>query len=467
MKTKLISGAAVKILLVLCIFGSLSAEGWKQISGTNPYVHKIFFPDNNPSKVIVCSDALESDFSSISVEFPTLGHGYKFNNNGGDSFADFDTALVFFSVFDIIQLPDKTTTWIAAVRYFTNGGIVVTTDNGATWSKDQIRMQSPGQAVKLSASATGGKTRIFGAMINTIDDDGFVVTEDEFNIYKGSDSLKAELRDIAVSKANPSLLFAAADNIIPGNEGVYHSYNFGETWIKDIDGIKNLRILCVHPMSNNPAVVYCGADSIAPNGKSVGKGIYVSRDTGNTWIKAGVPGFAVYDIQEHPTNPNFLVAACDNGGVYVTSDGGLRWGPMNDGLPAGEPVRTIGIPSVEPNSQGITAFAGVHGTGLYKISRLISSVDENIMANGIKILGVFPQPIEYDVVVRFINPVQSNLKVYITDYLGRTVSNTVNEYFYEGEQSTQLYIDNPSSSMYNLVITDGKNIVTQKLMNVK
>ncbi len=460
-------GASAILLLLIGIVGVSVADEWKLINGTNQYIHKIFFPDNNPNKVIVASDFEETDFSAISVEFPTLGHGYKYNNNGGDSFADFDTSLVFFSVYDIVQLPGKTTTWVAAIRNFNAGGIVISTDNGSTWQKDQIKLQIPGQVIRLSAANAGGKTSVFGAMVNTSNNKGFVVSEDEFNNHKISDSLKAELRDVEASKANPSLIFAAADNFVPGNEGVYHSYNNGETWIKDIDGIKNFRILCVHPMSNNPAVVFCGADTISLSGKSIGKGIYVSRDTGNTWIKAGVPGFSVYDIAEHPSNPNYMIAACGTGGVYITTDGGLRWGPMNSGLPQGESVRAVAIPAIEPNSQGIAAFAGVHGKGLYKISRLISDVPESAPGENIRILSVFPEQIGYDLVVRFINPAPAYLKIYVTDYLGRIVSAVTEEYFYEGEQSAALYLDNPSSSMYNLVISDGKSVVTKKLMNIK
>ncbi len=457
------------ILLTFAVSPALHADNWRLIGGTNIYINKIFFPSNDANKVIVCSDAEETDFSAMTVNYGSMGHGFKFSTNSGETFADYDTALLYYNVYDIIQLPNKPETWFAAVKYYNTRGILMSSDNGATWSKEQMLHQEPSQVVKLAARQNGDKSKIYGAILNTVSGEGFVYSEDNFDTYTNSDSLKAELRDIEISKANNSLIFAAVDNSISGKQGVYRSYNDGKTWLKDETGIEYLRILCVHPMSNNPAVVFCGADSITPNTKSIGKGIYMSEDTGKTWIKIGAPGFTVYDIVEHPSNPQFLIAACDKGGVLVSSDGGKKWGAMNAGLPEGESVRCVGIPNIAANNDGITAFAGVHGKGLYKTNRIISSVeDSRNNTGGLRIESVYPQPVSEEATVRFYNPSDQNIRAYITDYLGKQVSTVVDGFFAEGKQVINLYINESSaSSMYYLVITDGYNTVTQKLLNVK
>jgi hypothetical protein len=127
----------------------------------------------------------------------------------------------------------------------------------------------------------------------------------------------------------------------------------------------------------------------------------------------------------------------------------------------------VGVPNIDANSQGITAFAGVYGKGVYKSSRIISSVDENKSENGLKIISNSQLASGAEFVVRFFSPKPASLKIYLTDYLGRQVTDIINETFTEGEQAVSLYFGNNAPSVYNLVITDGITITTKKIMNLK
>ncbi len=73
------------------------------------------------------------------------------------------------------------------------------------------------------------------------------------------------------------------------------------------------------------------------------QGVHISRDSGRTWTKSsnGLPHDAIGDLAAHPTDPNIAWAAVkahdDNGsiqqgGVYVTRDGGQSWTAQSSGL---------------------------------------------------------------------------------------------------------------------------------------
>lgn len=161
---------------------------------------------------------------------------------------------------------------------------------------------------------------------------------------------------IAVSEWDPNVVYVGMGEApIRGNvshgDGVYKSTDSGETWqhlgLSDTRQISRIRI---HP--RNPDLVYVAAlgHVYGPNKE---RGIYRSRDGGQTWEnilfrseKAGA-----IDLIMDPSNPRILYAAFweayrtpyrlisggPGGGLFKSKDGGETWQEIsrNPGLPKG------------------------------------------------------------------------------------------------------------------------------------
>ncbi|HMP92708.1 MAG TPA: hypothetical protein PKD90_07545, partial [Phnomibacter sp.] len=139
-------------------------------------------------------------------------------------------------------------------------------------------------------------------------------------------------------------------------DGVYKSTDGGKSWknmgLKNSEHIANI---IVHPDSSQ--VIYVAA--YGPVWSEGGdRGVYKSRDGGNTWslIKSVSPYTGCSNLIMDPFNPNILYAAFHQrmrkvytyigggpeSGLFKSTDGGQTWTPMNSGLPGGDKGR-IGI----------------------------------------------------------------------------------------------------------------------------
>ena len=110
---------------------------------------------------------------------------------------------------------------------------------------------------------------------------------------------------------------------------------------------------------NDKDVVYVGA--FAAPGQNQ-HGLFKSTDGGVTFSAAlpGSEGMDFAQIAIDPGDPQALYAACRQGGVYRSTDGGAHWS-LSGSLPAGE---TLGV-VLDPQSLA-HVFAWVQGQGLFR-----------------------------------------------------------------------------------------------------
>src|SRR5690606_2301413 len=161
---------------------------------------------------------------------------------------------------------------------------------------------------------------------------------------------------IEVAESDPNIIYvgtgsvAIRSNVIEGR-GLYKSTDAGETWthigLRDAGQIGSIR---VHPA--NPNLVYAAVLGTA-FGPSETRGVYRSRDGGQTWQRvkfiSNRTGFV--NLAMNPSNPNEIYAAAwrgerkpwtiisggpaEDGGLYKTTDGGETWTRLGGGLPPG------------------------------------------------------------------------------------------------------------------------------------
>lgn len=97
-------------------------------------------------------------------------------------------------------------------------------------------------------------------------------------------------------------------------------------------------------------------------------GVYKSTDGGVTWAKInqGLPNTRAWSIAPHPTNPEILwVALGSGGGVHKSTDGGKSWANSSSGMPDLTPTtvyRTIAVAGSDPNYLYCAAWEGSGST---------------------------------------------------------------------------------------------------------
>ena len=126
---------------------------------------------------------------------------------------------------------------------------------------------------------------------------------------------------IAVDPSKPAHVLCGA-----ANGGVWESFDRGASWAPRTDYQATTAVGAVVFSPANPAIVYCGTGE--GNWWSwLGVGILRSSDGGTTWstlCTAPFVGQGFYDLRIDPANANHLIAAT-NGGLYVSTDGGVSW----------------------------------------------------------------------------------------------------------------------------------------------
>ncbi len=150
-------------------------------------------------------------------------------------------------------------------------------------------------------------------------------------------------QSLAVSPANPSLLFAAY------TEGIYRSSDGGTSWTKVFDQY----IYTVVPAPIDAAVAYA----------ATANGVYKSSDGGNHWqiMNAGLTRLSILALAIDPAVPETLYAGTWGDGLFKTLNGGILWTPIAPEL-AQEDILALAVDSASPRR----IYAGTQNQGLWE-----------------------------------------------------------------------------------------------------
>jgi photosystem II stability/assembly factor-like uncharacterized protein len=173
-------------------------------------------------------------------------------------------------------------------------------------------------------------------------------------------SLQADLvLDVQFHPTNSLVMFASeAGTDFEG--GILHgTQNGGQTWIALIrleEADADIRDIEFDPV--DPATVYVTTSS-EPEAAKVLK----STDGGASWIdlSSDIPGsYYAWDLAINPAETSSLYLATDVG-VYVSTDAGEHWAPMNGGL-----FSTL-TTCVEVDPAGDIVYVGAAGAGVFRV----------------------------------------------------------------------------------------------------
>lgn len=233
---------------------------------------------------------------------------------------------------------------------------------------------SPGRPNEYYFGATGG------GLWKTVDggNEWFPVTDGQIT----SSSIGA----VAVAETNPDIVYIGGGETqlrgsITQGDGVYKTTDGGKTWrhlgLKETQAISRIRI---HP--TNPNIVYVAALG-HPYGENEERGVFRSKDGGNTWEKvlyvSDKAGAA--DLIIDRTNPNILYASTwqvyrkswkmwgggPDSKLFKSLDGGDTWIDLtsNPGMPEG-PIGKIGVTVSPADPNRIWAIVEANEGGVFR-----------------------------------------------------------------------------------------------------
>src|SRR5690606_38606378 len=118
--------------------------------------------------------------------------------------------------------------------------------------------------------------------------------------------------------------------------GMFKTTDSGSTWRPISDGFfETGSIGAIEVADSDPNIIYGGRGSVAIRSNvNEGRGLYKSTDAGETWAHIGLRDAGqIGSIRVHPTNPNLVYAAVlgtafgpsETRGVYRSRDGGQTW----------------------------------------------------------------------------------------------------------------------------------------------
>ncbi|HLK68504.1 MAG TPA: hypothetical protein VKU19_33960 [Bryobacteraceae bacterium] len=194
----------------------------------------------------------------------------------------------------------------------------------------------------------------------------------------------SSIGDVTVSQSEPDVVWVGtgeANNRQSSSwgNGVYKSADGGKTWSHmGLRETAHIPRIVIHPANANVVYVAAQGKLWGPNEE---RGVFKTTDGGKTWSKVLYinPDTGVNDLAMDPSNPDTLYAAAyqrrrtafgfngggPGSGIYRTTDGGVTWKKLTNGLPKGEMGR-IGLDVYRRNPNVVYAVVESEESGIYR-----------------------------------------------------------------------------------------------------
>ena len=432
---------------------------WQSVWRGENLARYIWIDPRNPDVVYVSTGIFDREAANSDPVAGTPGGvGIIKSTNGGQTWTQVNNGLGNLYVGTLFMHPDNPDILLAGTgnnQYFEGEGVYLSTDGAASWQRTlnqgansvEFSISNPniayaGNPGGIYRSEDGGLTwqLMSGGGINGWGAPGvragfpidFQIDPRDpnrifANNYGGGNFLSvdggetwttasegytgAQVRDVAVDRANPGRVFAAGrsglflspdggdewlgrsnptavslewyvvavdpmitDHILAANnwDGVIlESHDDGNTWrAASTRPADNISFRAVVFAPSNQMIVYAGTSAFRSGGtfddQLSADGIYISNDRGATWNTANdttSQDANVTALAVDPTDPQIVYAATGNHGVLKSSDGGLSWNKRNAGLPGSPPTAlAVAIHPADPN----IVYAGLEASGVYR-----------------------------------------------------------------------------------------------------
>jgi len=221
-------------------------------------------------------------------------------------------------------------------------GMFKSNDGGETWGEINTGLETPLINIHRIAVHPTNPDVVY---IGTWKDGVFKTTDGGQSWALKNDGLvSADVHSLAIDPANPQVLYAGLGE----GAGVFKSTDGGELW-----GAINTGLELVCPSYLLPiGRVQQGISMEQPPRRAVGADYYP------------VPWTSIWDIVVDPTDSQTLYAADHHSGVYLSTDGGATWVPINEGL------STRAVTAMAISSDGMVLYAATEGEGVFRLGEI-------------------------------------------------------------------------------------------------
>ncbi len=230
---------------------------------------------------------------------------------------------------------------------------------------------------------------------------------------------------IAISASNTNIVYCGMGEHAPRGvmtsygDGVYKSTNAGKTWRKmGLEKTRHISRIVVHPA--NPDIVFVAAQG-ALYGPTEERGIYKSRDGGESWAKVLFvndltgcselsmdvhnPQVLYAAMWHHQRKPHMVISGGAGSGLYKSVDAGESWSELKEGLPEEKGKMAIAVSRANPDKVFalIESDSDADKGGLFVSEDAgktwnMASGDNRLVQRAWYYIEVFPDPNDEDTV---------------------------------------------------------------------
>lgn len=431
----------------------LLCNDFVQVPTPYKYIHKVKFLDDN--LMIVSGDSAYFDLTQFNPFIQYMGGGFYKSSDMGTKFDG--PYMEGITLLDLARSNLKKDRFFALGAKFGRTGIFESNDEGKTWSA-LPKYEETSIMHKLYVVNEGNSELLAIANLNT--SEGLIITQTNFeNIFKPK-TIQSQIFDFKYSKSLNRFFLASDHN----EHGKVIQYSALKT-SREISGLEKLRVLSVQPSSRNPAYIYVGVDSLTFDKVAVGKGIYMSIDTGKTWKYLTGNGMRVFDIQEHPKDASYIAAAMGTGGVGISSNFGQYFEIYRGGLPKDAEVRSVAIPNIQIDAVGMIVYPVTFQHGIYKSRPLTSSVTKIANTDSeFRLENISPNPASSHINVDYYISTFDNVQLQIINNLGQVVFSSDLGMSKEGYNSLSITDLNLSNGIYYLRLISKNSAISKTII---
>jgi uncharacterized repeat protein (TIGR02543 family) len=306
--------------------------------------------------------------------------------NGGSNWTSTNNNIDFQRISDILILYDSTI-YVAGMDSSNEEGLYRSTDYGATWEKLPVNAGvdwSAGNYIAVDPNGTDPDIIYFASYQSVFKSTDGGTNWAEYSVTPSS------ITSLLLDRHNTQILYAGTQG-----EGVLKSADSGVTWSKMNNGINALHFVGDSPHGleidkTNHDYIYAGSIN----------GGYRSTNGGSSWEKMGHPSGSVLALLTHPGAPG-VVYSYHNSLEISTSNGSSGSWQRAEGFPGNFSRGDIGIAADNPDIIYVGTW-GFHDepTGVYKTTN--RGLNFTLMNNGLttntEIQTVTVHPGDHDIV---------------------------------------------------------------------